>query len=191
MLKIKKYFSKTRLIYISTTNLYRNSTSQIRLEDKIQVDTDYTQGKLGGEFLASSFNSFSIIRFTYLYGPGLDNGSFIPFILKEAVNNKKIVLFNDGCRIQDYLYIDDAVSLCFKAMKSKINATVLGVSSEKTTNRNVAKIIQDNVDNCKLEYIEKEENVVNFSFYAGENPFGWKAVTKFKIGMLKFLKDTL
>ena len=43
LLKIKKYFSKTRLIYISTTNLYRNSTSQIRLEDKIQVDTDYSR----------------------------------------------------------------------------------------------------------------------------------------------------
>lgn len=189
LLKIKAVFQNVRLIYISSTNIYGNHKSDIELETKPNIESDYAKAKLGGEFIASSFNSFSIIRFTYLYGQNLNNGSFIPFIIKEALNKRKITLFNEGTRFQDYLFIEDAVDLCYKAIKSEINATVLGVSLEKISNNYVAELIKNNVENCKLEYVNKDEKVINFSFKVNDNPYKWKAKTTFKEGMLKVLNS--
>jgi nucleoside-diphosphate-sugar epimerase len=184
---IKKYPDK-KFIYISSTNVYGTHTLDIMENSSFNNPSLYANFKLSGEFLVSSIKHYSIVRLTYLYGPGITNSSFLPTIISQAKENALINIAGNGERYQDYLYIDDAVEFLFLTSKIFENRIYLAVSGVKTTNKEVAILISD-YTGCKVDFIGEE-----LSPSYGFNPsktfkiLNWMPKIKFEVGLLNMLQ---
>ena len=184
---IKKYpFAK--FVYISSTNVYGFQSEQIVENSSFNNPSLYGKFKLAGEFLISSLSNFSIIRLTYLYGPGITNFSFLPTIIRSAREKSEIILNGDGSRYQDYLYIDDAVDMCYIAANISESRIYLGASSIKTSNIEIASMISK-ITGCTIKFVG-EEKAHSFSFNPKETfeALKWKPKTDFKSGLIKMLE---
>jgi nucleoside-diphosphate-sugar epimerase len=183
---IKKYpFAK--FVYVSSTNVYGFQSEEISENSSFNNPSLYGRFKLAGEFLISSLSNFSIIRLTYLYGPGITNSSFLPTIIRSAKEKFEIILNGDGSRYQDYLFIDDAVDLCYIAANVTESRIYLGASSIKTTNIEIASMISKFIG-CEIKFVG-EEKAHSFSFNPKETfeILKWKPKIDFKSGLIKML----
>lgn len=187
---LQRYITKypnAKFVYISSTNVYGFHSDEITENSSLNNPSLYGRFKLAGEFLISSLSNFSIIRLTYLYGPGITNSSFLPTIIRSAKEKFEIILNGDGSRYQDYLYIDDAVDMCYIAANVTENRIYLGASGIKTSNIEVASMIS-NITGCDIRFFG-EDKAVSFCF----NPkdtfeiLKWKPKVDFKIGLINML----
>lgn len=181
-------FPNSKMVYVSSTNVYGNTTAVVTENSPFNNPGLYAQSKLAGEFIVKAMPSFSILRLAYIYGPGITNSSFIPAIIASAKANKKITLFGQGERKQDYIYIDDAVSLCMASALNENNETYLGASGISISNKEVSEEIQKHID-CVIEYTG-EENGQSFYFnpkYTFET-LNWKPQTTISEGIKKMLE---
>jgi UDP-glucose 4-epimerase len=131
-------FNNSKFIYVSSTNIYGNHNSVIAETSSFNNPGIYAQSKISGEFIVSSLLNYAIVRLSYIYGPGITNNSFIPQIIRSAKDLGQITLFGDGGRMQDYIYIDDAVALCLAGAKRKSNGVYLGATGKSISNKEVA-----------------------------------------------------
>lgn len=154
-------FNNSKLIYVSSTNIYGIHDRVITETSSFNNPGIYAQSKLSGEFIVSSMLNYAIIRLTYIYGPGITNNSFIPQIIKSAKDLNQITLFGDGNRMQDYIYIDDAVDLCLVSAKIKSNGVYLGATGKSISNREVAEEVAKFIS-CTFIFKGKD---VGASFY--------------------------
>jgi UDP-glucose 4-epimerase len=162
LIQIILSFPNSKLIYISSTNVYGSNLDTINESSCFQSPLDYGKAKLAGEFIAAIARRFAILRFTYLYGPKLNNSSFLPRIIDEVRNYNSITLFGKGGRRQDYLHVDDATDLCILLMNYESNDIFLGATGISISNDEIAKIICSNVKSCIVKYRGIEQGV---SFY--------------------------
>jgi len=131
-------FNNSKFIYVSSTNVYGNHNSLIAENSSFNNPGIYAQSKISGEFIVSSMLKYSIVRLSYIYGPGITNNSFIPQIIRSAKDLGQITLFGNGNRMQDYIYIDDAVELCLTSSMVKSNGVYLGATGKSISNKEVA-----------------------------------------------------
>lgn len=153
--EIKSRFASARLVFVSSTSVYGKHESRIHENSAFNHPSIYGLSKLAGEFVASAANSYAIIRLTYLYGKGLDNRSFIPNMIGQAREQAKITLFGEGARAQDYLHVEDAASLCLKAMYTE-NGIFLGATGKSYSNLDVAKAVAGEIKDCTIEFTGTE-----------------------------------
>jgi nucleoside-diphosphate-sugar epimerase len=183
---VEKYPEK-KFIYISSTNVYGKHNVDITENSSFNNPSLYASFKLSGEFLVSSLKHYSIVRLTYLYGPGITNSSFLPTIIRQAKENALIHIAGNGERYQDYLYIDDAVEFLIFTSEIFENQIYLAASGIKTTNKKVALLIS-NYTGCKVDFIGEE-----LSPSYGFNPsktfkiLNWKPKVEFEVGLLNML----
>jgi nucleoside-diphosphate-sugar epimerase len=188
---LQRYINKypnVKFVYISSTNVYGYHTEKITENSSYNSPSLYARFKLAGEFLISSLNNFSIVRLTYLYGPGIKNTSFLPTIINSAKVNNEIIINGDGSRFQDYLYIEDAVDLCFNSANILGNQIFLGASGIKTTNIEVATILSNQLGS-EIKFVG-EENGHSFSFDPQKtfSILNWEPKVNFKTGLIKMLE---
>jgi len=161
-----KNFPESRLIYVSSANVYGNSTNIITEESPFINPGTYAMSKLSGEFIVQSLNNYSIIRLAYVFGPEMTNNSFIPTLIKSGRNEGKITLFGKGAREQDYIYVDDAVDLCIAAGISSANEIYLGATGKSTSNLEVAQHIKRYM-NCDIIF-KGEDTAPSYYFDPSE-----------------------
>lgn len=187
--EIIQTFVNTKIIFISSTNVYGTNTKVIDENSEFIAISPYGKAKLAGEFVASTAKKFAIIRFTYLYGAGLNNASFLPKIINDAKNKNEIILFGEGKREQDYLHVNDAIELCLKALYYNENDVFLGATGISLSNLNVSLEITSIFNDCKIRFVGKE-NALSFKF----NPqltfdkLKWQPQVRFADGIKSMLK---
>jgi len=176
------------MVYISSTNVYGNTNQVVTENSSFNSPSIYALSKIAGEFIVGSMKYFSIVRLAYIYGPRITNSSFIPAIIVSAKENKKITLFGQGEREQDYIYIDDAVNFCVLSAMKESNGIYLGATGVSVSNRQVAEEIQKYID-CKIEFKGVETGQ---SFYFNpEKTFeelNWKPQISISEGINNMLK---
>ena len=188
LLKYTNKFKSAKFIYISSTNVYGNHNTEITESSCYNNPSLYGNFKLAGEFLISSLKNYSIIRLTYLYGPGITNSSFLPNIINSAISRSEIIITGSGKRFQDYLYIDDAVDLCYKCSLINENRIYLGATGKKISNNDAAFEIFKHIK-CKIRY-DGNDTSPSFIF----NPIetfkflNWLPQTSFEVGIEKMIK---
>jgi len=181
-------FKKAKFIYISSTNIYGYHDDKITENSNFNIPSLYGMSKLSGEFIVSSVNKYAIIRFTYIYGPGINNESFLPQVIKSVKDKNKVVIFGDGSRLQDYIYIDDAVSFCITAAQFEQSEIFLGATGESVSNKKIAEILST-LTNCEIEY-KGVDIGKSFKF----NPsithklLGWSPKTSITLGLKKMIQ---
>ena len=87
---LTKNYSHCRFLYISSANVYGNTSKEISESSPFYEPNQYGMSKLSGETIVSGMEDFAIVRLVYIYGQGLDNGSFLPFLVKSAKENQRI-----------------------------------------------------------------------------------------------------
>jgi UDP-glucose 4-epimerase len=183
-----KKFPDSKIIYISSTNVYGLHDNIISENSTYNNPSIYGLSKLSGEFIVSATKKYAIVRLTYIYGQGLTNNSFIPQIVKSAKTFKLITLFGDGSRKQDYIHLDDAASFCLFSARHKLNGIFLGATGVSISNKEVANEIAKNIE-CKIEYLGVESGH-SFDFNPSESHkiLNWKPKVTFSEGIKHFLK---
>lgn len=180
-------FFNSKFIYISSTEVYGNHNKIITERTAYNNPGLYAQSKLFGEFIVSAMPHFSIIRLTYIYGPGITNNSFIPQIIYSAKNLGQITLYGNGSRVQDYIYIDDAVDLCIVSALINKNAIYLGATGKSVSNKKVAEEIKKWIK-CSIRFMG-EDFGQSFQFNPKKTQLelNWFPRTSFYEGIKKML----
>lgn len=186
LIQFCKVFPNAKFIYISSTNVYGLNDEILTENSDFKSPGLYGLSKLSGEFVISSMKYYSIIRMTYIYGLGISNNSFIPQMISKA-REKKIILFGNGERKQDYIHIDDAVDLCIAGASHDKNVTVIGATGISYSNLEVCKEIRRHIS-CDIEFTGVETGL-SFHFNTDKvlKELNWKPKVKFTEGIKKML----
>ncbi len=156
-------FKKSKIIFSSSVAVYGNSKHIVYENSPINEPNLYGLSKLKAESILKSHKNFQIIRFSSIYGHGMNENTFIPKIIKDAKEKKKVTLNGTGSRLQNYIYIDDAVEYLYAASKRPQPGVYLGVYPKSYSNSEVAKIIQKFIPGCKINY-EGDDNSPSFIY---------------------------
>jgi len=78
----------------------------------------------------------------------MKENTIIPIYCQQAIQDKRIVVWGDGSRMQNYIHISDAVKLINKIVENdvKVNFPILGVSKKEYSNAQLAEIIGTHTD---------------------------------------------
>lgn len=168
--KITKKFRSAKIIFISSISTYGS--------------TSYGKAKLIGESIVSKHAKYAIIRFTNLYGKGMNEKSFIPTIIKDALIKKVIILTDQGERRHDYLYINDAANFCIKVGMADGNEIYLGATGKSISNLGIAKIVQRLIPACQIIFSGKDSSL-SYSFNPEDamKKLSWLPKKKFEDGI--------
>lgn len=138
-----KAYPAARHVLASSVSVYGIPKSlPITITTSPNQPNSYGLSKLAAEQRVHKASSYSIIRFSSLIGVGMKSGTFIPTII-SAARLGKIELIGNGERLQNYLDIDDAASICIQAAASKQSFVALGVSHHSYSNNYVAALVAE------------------------------------------------
>lgn len=122
LVNILEHNNFNHLIYISSTRLYMNQTSSKENSDLIVCNDDkrrlFNLTKLvAEEMLLRSGKNITILRPSNVYGLALNSPLFLPSIIRNAINNKKVDMYVPRNYAKDYVSVD-----CVADASCKISA---------------------------------------------------------------------
>jgi len=127
---------KSRILYLSSAAVYKIPNNKKKINETSDLDVGtfpgeiiYVNSKISGENLCKIYREkyklpIYIARPAHTYGPGQDfkDPRYIPQILKRAMKEKKIYIFNDpkkAIKDADVIFSDKVISLNDKGNKKK------------------------------------------------------------------------
>jgi len=119
---IGNYCSLNHAYYIHTSSIAVHGFHNKLFNNKITYnpDTEYGKSKLIGDLnIIKSGCFYSILRFPGIYGFGGPDHLGINVSIKNALNNKKPILFGDGFARRNYIFVEDAAKIIVKLIKKK------------------------------------------------------------------------
>lgn len=188
--KIIEKFPKVKAIYVSSVAVLGESNEILIEKTTPNPKTDYAFSKLKGENEVLKNSNASIVRFSSIYGVGMKENTLIPNYCNQALTNKSIEVWGNGSRYQNYIHVDDAVSLIEKMTiyNEKITFPVLGVSSKEYSNDEVAKIIANETD-ATINYLNDDKSV-SYHYNNGltQKVLNWHPQIELKDGLKNYLR---
>jgi len=188
--KIVEKFADIKSIYISSVSIFGTKNEIINEQSFANPETDYAESKLSGEKEASQNSNSIIIRFSSLYGNEMKENTLIPNYCNQALQSQKIQVWGDGSRRQNYIHINDAVSLIESAIASKIKIDfpILGVSPKEYSNDEVAKIISE-LTNSEINYINHDDSPsFHYNNEMTQKILNWQSEIELKNGLKHYLE---
>lgn len=146
---IIKKCSYDSITYASSTRVYHGLAENIVYEDSpLAIDFSdealiFNLSKLLGEVLLIRYSNFPVrvIRFSNIYGYDFKSNNFITSILKQAVQNKKILVHTTLDSSKDYLSVQDAARITFQ-IALQGNGKVYNVcSGSNLTNSDILNVL--------------------------------------------------
>ena len=117
LMNFLKQASFDSFLYLSATHVYFGASSTIEtnpiLVDPLNFNELYIISKLMGEAIctASSKQNVRIVRPSNVTGKNFFSNLFIPSIIRDAVDQNKIILHSTLDSEKDYIHIDDVVQI--------------------------------------------------------------------------------
>ena len=112
---------KIKLIFLSTSQVYRQSKKKINEKSFLFPQNKYAVNKLKTEiYIQKKLKNYLIIRSFNIYGKNQPLGYFIPDIKYKISNNKKIIINNS---FRDFIKIDEVS----RFIKFCIDRNILGI----------------------------------------------------------------
>ena len=143
--------SKARIICISTDEVY----GHLHLDDPAFTEntplnprSPYSSSKAASDLIALSFQStfgmdIIVTRCCNNFGPHQNDEKFIPTIIKNVVNGKKIPVYGQGTNIREWIHVDDHNKSILEIAESGVSGKVynIGSGTEKTNLELIREII--------------------------------------------------
>lgn len=168
-----------KIIYISSTRLYLNSTSSHESDDIQLLWNDnrrfFNLLKLTAEeMLKLSGRPFTIVRPSNVYGFAIDSPLFLPSILRDAISKKSIDMYVNESYAKDYVLVDDVANATLSLIANESTGIFNIASGENITAKEISDIIANNTksevmwhdNSCEDKYplinIEKVKKEIGF-----------------------------
>jgi len=156
---VKKFF------YASSGGVYRNPTRPVKEFFDIVVNEKngfYIDSKLCGEILLKNFSSyfetFTILRPFFMFGPGQNRSMLIPRLIMNIKNGNEIIINNkEGIKINP-IYIEDAAKAFGKLIDLE-GEYIFNIAGNEIVNiKELANLIS-NIADCKpvFKYVDKKQ----------------------------------
>jgi len=153
-----------KVIYASSAAVYGQAQNEFQKEtDSINPHWIYGVSKYGTELLAEIYSKqlkipFFGLRYAIVYGTREWYGRVLTLFIKNSIEDKKVVVFDKGEEVRDYINVKDAVELNTLLLSTdKQENEVYNVSSgEKTTIKGVAEKIK-RLSGCEIIYEDVKE----------------------------------
>ncbi len=135
-------FASSLYVYSKTGSFYRSTKQACEL--------------LTENYLEVFGLPYTILRYGSLYGPRADDNNFIHKILKQAVNEKRIVREGDGEEIREYIHVADAAKGSVEILGKEFeNQHVIITGNQQMKVKELLLMIREILDNSvKVEYKE-------------------------------------
>jgi len=127
-----------RLIYSSASSVYGNPkiVNVPEWHDKVATSI-YGVTKYAGEGLIHALmdgrsleTTYSIFRFTNIYGPGQSNG-LIPTVISKLKNNDIIKITGNGEQTRDFVYVGDVVNILIRSIEFPLYSSTMNLGSNE------------------------------------------------------------
>ena len=200
--KFSKNYKKSKLIHISTDEVYGNVLKNRSKEnDPYKPSSPYAATKASSDHLVYSYirtykiNAI-ITNCSNNYGPKQHPEKFIPKIIYNTLNNKNIPLYGNGKNSREWIYVTDHCNALIKVFKNgKIGEFYNIGSNLNLDNLNIAKLLikiaKQKIKvrkNVKIKFIEDRPGH-DFRYALNSNKIekklGWKSSTAIKKGLEK------
>ena len=155
--KVKKFHQ------VSTDEVYGEGTDDylFKESDKLNPSSPYSSSKAAADLLVLSYNrsfklNVSISRSSNNYGLYQNKEKFIPNMIYNLLNKKKIHIYGDGNYKRDYLDVIDNVRAIDLIMRGDSEIKIFNVSShQEILNIDLARKILKifNYDDSMIEYV--------------------------------------
>jgi UDP-glucose 4-epimerase len=140
----KKYKIK-KIIFASSAGVYGEAKILPTSEDyPVNPDSPYRIAKLTVEnylkFYKKNFGlKFISLRFSNVYGPRQDSkgeAGVVAIFIEKLLRGEKPTIFGNGNQTRDFIFVEDAVSACLKAMEYKGEKEIFNIGTGIETSIN-------------------------------------------------------
>ena len=145
-------FSRARVVYASSVSVYGHAPGTRTEHSALFAPTSYGISKLWGEAVVSAHPQYAIVRISSMYGPGMHAETFLPFLVDAALRTRQLTLLGEGARRQNYIHVADAARVFVRAAVHAGNGIFLAAAQRGYANREVAKLVAQNVSGVALTY---------------------------------------
>ncbi|WP_332694844.1 dTDP-glucose 4,6-dehydratase [Halalkalibacter lacteus] len=152
-----------KMIQVSTDEVYGSLNeldAAFTEQHCLSPNNPYSASKAGADLLVRSFFEtyklpLIITRCSNNYGPYQHPEKFVPKIIYNALNNKKIPLYGDGLNIRDWLYVEDHCRAIYMIMNNGKSGEIynIGGNYEKTNIELIRTI---------LNYLGKGDDLISY-----------------------------
>ncbi len=182
---------KSRILYLSSAAVYKIPNNKKKINETSDLDVGtfpgeiiYVNSKITGEHLCKIYREkyklpIYIARPAHTYGPGQDfkDPRYIPQILKRALIEKKIYIFNKARSVRTWGYIADIIIMLLNIVQYGKSLTYNVSGTNHKSFYEVTKIISKIFNNMPIKIRNKKMNFVN------------PKTTILKISSEKYLKE--
>jgi dTDP-glucose 4,6-dehydratase len=125
----------SRFIQISTDEVYGEIDSgEWTEESALAPSSPYSASKLSGDLLALSFQrTFNlpivITRSCNNYGPFQNSEKFVPKVISNSLENKKIPVYGTGSNVREWLYVEDHADSTYLALTRGVPGNIYNIGS--------------------------------------------------------------
>jgi dTDP-glucose 4,6-dehydratase len=186
-----------KMIQISTDEVYGSLGTldpPFTEETVLAPNNPYSASKASADLLVRSFYEthqlpLIITRCSNNYGPMQHTEKFIPKIISNALNDKKIPLYGDGLNIRDWIYVEDHCRAIHIVLENGTPGGIYNIGgSEEKTNREVIEVIlgQLGKEPRLIQYVEDRkghDRRYSMDFTKISRELGWKQKFSFSEGM--------
>lgn len=186
--RLCKEFKVNKLLYISTEEVYGNTSLFASLEtDVVNPETTFANSKYEGEFvvrdiLDDSDTEFNIARLSNTYGPRQKKNNFIPSCIRslKLLNQNTIEYVDD---VRSWTHAFDCGSAILTVLEKGLNKETYNISSgQELSNYEVLNKIAQGLE-CEINHKQMPGSKRFFMNTNKLKELGWNAEFKFKDGL--------
>lgn len=141
----------SKIIFCSTVSVFTPNNNEIISKKTVTNPiNEYGLSKLWAEkIIQKNAKSYAILRISSLMGVGMKLNTFLPIIIENAIKNKKITLFGEGKRLQNYIDVSILSKMVENCLKYEKNEVFLAVGEKSFSNKEIAEIVKSKT-NCEI-----------------------------------------
>ncbi|MCG2611263.1 SDR family oxidoreductase [Flavobacterium sp. SM15] len=157
LLQISSNFKSAKIIHSSSVSVFGNPGSTITEKTPVNPLSSYAFSKLWAEkIIADHFGGGVNLRMSSLFGKQMNENTFLPKIISDALNKKEITIFGDGSRKQNYIEVKQAANYFYKALSYNGKMPLLAVGEKSFSNFELAQIIQKQVEGVAIRFLGED-----------------------------------
>jgi nucleoside-diphosphate-sugar epimerase len=166
VLELLRNKQNTRLVYMSSKNVYGKSTNLPIVEEEPLRPTDpYGASKAAADLMCQSYSSsfglpITIIRSSGLFGPYSRLQQAIPIFIKQALENSPITIEGDGSQSTDFNYVQNLVDSIISITNNELSGVYNIAYGKEYSVKEIVDIV--------LEKTNSSSSIKNLPWRSGE-----------------------
>ena len=199
-LYVMEYYAHNvkKIVYTSTIDIYGYpGIEQFDENTRIDPPTPYAIAKYAGEeylkmYAKMNKSSYTILRFSQVYGEKEPFVRVIPFVIDAAMNNKPFTMWGNPQNKRKFLYAEDAAKAVIAGLEYEKNGIFQIAGSEEITIAQIVETVEEVT--CKrmiVEHKNADSPMVHLtpSTSLAEKELKFNAETLFKEGIAKVISS--